>query len=121
MPSRPKASSSVMVFPRSVAPAASSGATMGADVDAGWCVLSQSGLPPPVGIPSTSIRSLTAKLNPFSRPDAVGAMVSRGPGTKAPKSADAAPTGAMLRAVALVERGNHGAGVRDEAEALLDV
>src|ERR1700761_6081148 len=121
MPSSPKASSSVMVFPCSVAPAASSAATGGADVDAGACVLSQSGLPPPVGTPATSIRSLTAKLNPSSGPDAVGARVSNGPGTNAPKSADADPADAMSGAAALAERGHHRAGIGDEAKALLDV
>src|SRR5664279_2758457 len=76
-----------MVLPARLAPAASSASTAGADRAAGDCTFSQSGLPPPVGVPATSIRSLTANVMPSSDPDAVGARTQRGPGMKAPKSA----------------------------------
>ena len=43
----------------------------------------QSGLPPPVGTPATSIRSLTAKAEAGERPAAAPGTCVRGPGTKA--------------------------------------
>src|SRR5258708_5848222 len=115
-----------MVFPFSVAPAASNAATAGADVAAGLCPFNQSGLPPPVGVPATSIRSLTANVSPFSGPAADGPMVTRGPGTNAPKSAAAelAIAGSAdvnLSSCPLAERGDHRIGIGDETEAFLDV
>src|SRR5581483_12046951 len=45
------------------------------------CARPQSGLPPPVGCPATSKRSLTAKVTPASGPSGAPAMRSARPGT----------------------------------------
>jgi hypothetical protein len=83
-PSRLKASSSVIVLPTSLAPAASRASTAGADVVAAGWLASQCGFPAPVWYPATSIRSLTAKVRPLSRPRPVGSLMHLGPGVKAP-------------------------------------
>src|SRR5437868_1243417 len=108
-----------MVLPSSLAPAASSAATVGADDSGGAWDFSQSGLPPPVGTPATSIRSLTANVKPLIGPAELAGTASRGPGTKAPKSA--AAVAFISRPCTLAKRGKDGAGVGNEAEALLDV
>ena len=55
-------------MPISVAPAASACSTTGAETTAGACCASQPGLPPPVRVPATSIKSLTANVRPSSTP-----------------------------------------------------
>ena len=114
------------VFPLSTAPAASKASTAGADLAAQLCVFNQSGLPLPVRVPATSIRSLTANVNPFSGPEAEG-KVARGPGTNAPKSAaaepaiDAGSAEVTLSGGPFAERGNHRIGIGDKTETFLDV
>src|ERR1700730_6544712 len=116
-----------MVFPCSVAPAASNDATAGAEATAGLCAFNQSGLPPPVRVPATAIRSLTANVSPFIGPADVGATASPGPGTNAPEPAAAASppdvgsVKLISRPCTLAERGDHGTGIGDEAKTLFDV
>src|ERR1700723_4742149 len=116
-----------MVLPSRLAPDASKTSTAGADCVAGDCVFSQSGLPPPVGVPATSIRSLTAKVRPSSDPDAVGARMQRGPGMKAPKfarpecSIELETATANLSHHSFAEGGHHRFRIGDEAETLLNV
>src|SRR6266446_6159902 len=79
----PSDTSSVIVLPINVAPASSKCCTAQE-----WCVgtgfdRAQSGLPPPVGKPATSNRSLAAKVSPESGPPFRPSMWTRGPGTKA--------------------------------------
>jgi hypothetical protein len=89
-PVRPYASSTVLVFPASRAPACNNAVTTGAVALATPCVLAQSGLPQVVMAPATSNRSLTAKLRPESRPLPSGGRSRRGPGTKAPTKSSSA-------------------------------
>src|SRR6516164_2438107 len=113
-----------MVLPASSAPAARSFSTAGADRVAGACVRSQSGLPPPVMWPATSIRSLTAKSRPPSRPVLVGCKVARGPGTNAPMSVSIGRgmvSAAVTSTGALAERSNDGRGISDEAKAFFHI
>src|SRR5258707_12029052 len=101
-----------MVFPTIVAPAEISASTTGAEVDARFCALSQSGLPAPVATPAMSIRSLTANVRPDSSPGPDGNNLQRGPGTNAPKSmaADAGietvPANVTLSCRRLAKRSN---------------
>ena len=60
-PRMPSETSSVAVLPMTEAPACSSRSTIQAWRAGTGCARSQSGLPPPVGTPATSIRSFTAK------------------------------------------------------------
>ena len=85
-PSMPNETSSVAVLPFIEAPAASRRSTTQACWRGRGCARSQSGLPPPVGQPAMSIRSLTAKCRPDSGPSDAPAMRQRGPGTKAFRS-----------------------------------
>src|ERR1700722_7183211 len=116
-----------MVLPARLAPAASSASPAGAYRAAGDCTFSQSGLPPPVCVPATSMRSLTAKVRPSSDPDAVGARPQRGPEMKAPKSArpecaiEPEAATANLSHHSFAERGHHRFRIGDEAETFLHV
>src|SRR3984893_8230598 len=79
----PSDTSSVMVLPIKAAPASSSRCTaqewrVGTGFDR-----AQSGLPPPVGKPATSNRSLAAKVSPESGPPGRPSIRTGGPGTKA--------------------------------------
>ncbi len=79
MPVTLKNSSSQIVLPMMVAPAARIFATAAALVFAGAWVASQVGLPAPVGKPAMSYMSLTAALSPASGPSplpAIGAAIS---------------------------------------------
>src|ERR1700722_4548483 len=122
-PSRLKASSSVTVLPTNVAPAASAAATQEAERAAGSCAESQSGLPPPVRHPSTSIKSLTANVRPSSAPLPVGVRRHLAWETNAPKSAADCVTGTVctLAGRHRSNRFDDGVRVRHEAEAFLDV
>src|SRR5262249_17601901 len=60
------------VLPMHRAPAANNCSTHTAWTAAGGCVSRQVGLPQPVGLSATSIKSLTAKVSPVSGPSAVG-------------------------------------------------
>ena len=82
-PSMPRETSSVAVLPMMEAPERSNRSTIQAwRAGTGW-ERSQSGLPPPVGTPATSIRSFTAKVRPASGPVSAPATWQRGPGTNA--------------------------------------
>src|SRR5262249_31330738 len=78
----PSETSSVTVLPISVAPASSRRCTAHAWRVGIGCHRAQSGLPPPVGCPATSKRSLATKVRPESGPSAAPAMRSGGPATK---------------------------------------
>src|SRR5438045_805180 len=82
----PSETSSVIVLPIRSAPESSRVCTAQACRSGTGLVRAQSGLPPPVGWPATSNRSLAAKVRPESGPPARPAMRNRCPGTKAPKS-----------------------------------
>src|ERR1700730_13030186 len=84
----PSDTSSVIVLPINVAPASSSHCTAQACRVGTGFHLAQSGLPPPVGWPATSNRSLAANVRPESRPPARPSIRTRGPGTKALISSD---------------------------------
>jgi len=74
------------VLPIKAAPASSKVCTAQAwRVGTGW-VRAQSGLPPPVGRPATSNRSLAAKVSPESGPPGFPSRRNCCPGTKAPIS-----------------------------------
>src|SRR6185312_3520718 len=76
--------SSVTVLPISDAPASSRVCTAQAcRPGTGWA-RAQSGLPPPVGCPATSKRSLAAKVRPESGPPPRPSTRNACPGTKAP-------------------------------------
>ena len=79
----PSETSSVMVLPISVAPPSSSRCTAQACRVGTGFERAQSGLPPPVGWPATSNRSLAAKVRPESEPPGRPSIWTRGPGTKA--------------------------------------
>src|SRR5471032_1285603 len=85
-PRMPSETSSVMVLPISVAPPSSSVCTAKECCAGIGRPVGQSWLPPPVGTPATSNRSLAAKVRPASGPPALPSMRTRGPGTKAPMS-----------------------------------
>ena len=72
-----------MVLPIRVAPASSSRCTAQECRVGTGLYFAQSGLPPPVGWPATSNRSLAAKVRPESGPPARPSIWTRGPGTKA--------------------------------------
>src|SRR5439155_18251451 len=81
-PRMPSDTSSVIVLPISVAPASSSRCTAQAwRVGTGFC-RAQSGLPPPVGWPATSKRSLAANVRPASGPFGAPGTRTLGPATK---------------------------------------
>src|SRR6185312_2014189 len=80
-PRMPSETSSVIVLPIRVAPASRSRCTAQACRSGTGCVRPQSGLPPPVGCPATSKRSLAAKVRPASGPSGAPAMCSCEPGT----------------------------------------
>jgi hypothetical protein len=83
MPVTLKNSSSQMVLPMMVAPAARIFATAAAFVRAGAWVASQVGLPAPVLVPAMSYMSLTAAVSPASGPAPLPATgVSMSWGTK---------------------------------------
>ncbi len=82
-PRMPRETSSVPVLPMIEAPACNRRVTTQACCDGTGWARCQSGLPPPVGQPATSIRSFTAKLRPASGPFRAPANTQRGPGTKA--------------------------------------
>src|SRR5437764_7561355 len=86
----PSETSSVMVLPIKVAPASSRVCTAQALRSGTGCVFAQSVLPPPVGWPATSNRSLAAKVRPESGPPVRPSIRNRCPGTKAPMSSDIA-------------------------------
>src|SRR5262245_42847836 len=78
----PSDTSSVIVLPIKVAPASSSRCTAQAwRVGTGFC-RAQSGLPPPVGWPATSKRSLAANVRPASGPFGAPGMRTLEPATK---------------------------------------
>src|SRR5260370_41128305 len=79
----PSDTSSVIVLPINVAPASSKCCTAQACRVGTGFDRAQSGLPPPVGNPATSNRSLAAKVSPESGPSSRPSMWTRGPGTKA--------------------------------------
>ena len=79
----PSETSSVTVFPISVAPASSNVCAAQACFAGTGFWRAQSWFPPPVGTPATSNRSLAAKLRPLSGPFGVPSTRVRGPGTKA--------------------------------------
>src|SRR5246500_1453478 len=79
----PSDTSSVIVLPIRVAPASSSRCTAQACRAGTGVERAQSGLPPPVGCPATSNRSLAAKVRPESGPPGRPSIWTRGPGTKA--------------------------------------
>src|SRR2546426_6334302 len=64
----PSETSSVTVLPISVAPASNKRCTAHAWRVGTGCCRAQSGLPPPVGCPATSKRSLAANVRPVSGP-----------------------------------------------------
>src|SRR5216684_6261624 len=82
-PRMPSETSSVIVLPISSAPASSSVSTAQACRVGTGFDRAQSGLPPPVGCPATSNRSLAAKVRPESGPPGRPSIWTRGPGTKA--------------------------------------
>src|SRR5437763_434248 len=84
----PSETSSVMVLPINVAPASSSRCTAQAWLVGTGFDRAQSGLPPPVGTPATSNKSLAAKVRPDSGPRGRPSIWMRGPGTKALTSSD---------------------------------
>src|SRR3954447_5582589 len=84
----PRETSSVIVLPINVAPPSSSRWTAQACRVGTGFDRAQSSLPPPVGWPATSNRSLAAKVSPESGPPARPSMRNCCPGTKAPKSSD---------------------------------
>ncbi len=77
-----------MVLPMQRAPADSSACTAAAERSATVAAAAQSGVPPPVTLPSRSNMSLTARRSPASGPPGAPFRTVRGPGTKAPASAD---------------------------------
>src|SRR5271167_1511883 len=79
----PREISSVIVLPIKVAPASSSRWTAQACRAGTGFERAQSGLPPPVGWPATSNRSLAAKVRPESGPPGRPSIRTRGPGTNA--------------------------------------
>ena len=81
-PRMPSETSSVIVLPISVAPASSRRCTAQACRVGTGCCRAQSGLPPPVGWPATSKRSLAANVRPASGPPGAPAMRTAEPGTK---------------------------------------
>src|SRR5215831_14736201 len=83
----PSDTSSVIVLPINVAPASSKRCTAQACRVGTGFDLAQSGLPPLVGKPATSNRSLAAKVNPESGPPVRPSMRTAGPGTNAFMSA----------------------------------
>src|SRR3954447_7487959 len=85
-PNMPSETSSVIVLPIKSAPASSSVCTAQACRSGSGWVLAQSGLPPPVGRPATSNRSLAAKVRPESAPPSRPVIRNIWPGTKAPRS-----------------------------------
>src|SRR5580704_1116491 len=87
-PRMPSETSSVTVLPIRVAPASSRVCTAQACRSGTGFARAQSGLPPPVGRPATSNRSLAAKVSPASGPPARPAMRNRCPETKAPIGSD---------------------------------
>ncbi len=82
-----------MVLPIRVAPVSSSRCTAQECRVGTGLYFAQSGLPPPVGGPATSKRSLTAKVRPASGPPGRPSIRTRGPGTKALMSSVAISSG----------------------------
>src|ERR1051325_10137188 len=77
-----------MLLPIRSAPASSNVCTAQAWRSGIGCVFAQSSLPPPVGCPATSNRSLATKVSDESGPPARPSMRNCCPGTKAPMSSD---------------------------------